>query len=89
VAQTDYAFIVKAPGYGLQTHQAVLESPELKTRVVGVASASEALQAADALLKAGVDIVELSGGFSAKEARRIRARFGPSVCVGVVTYEDE
>ena len=88
MAQTDYAFIFKAPGYRRESHQAILETPEFKARVLGVASAAEALEVAEELLRAGVDIVELSGGFSSREAKRIRARFGPSVSVGLVTYDE-
>jgi hypothetical protein len=33
--QTQYAFVVKAPGYAAPTHSAVIESPAFRTRIVG------------------------------------------------------
>ncbi len=84
--QVQYAFVVKAPAYEMATHHATLESPEWRTRVVGVSSQSGALAAVDRLVEDGVEIIELCGGFSPEEAAEIRERAGPAVSVGLVVY---
>ncbi|KIZ47627.1 MULTISPECIES: DUF6506 family protein [Rhodopseudomonas] len=86
--QTNYAFVIKAPGYQMATHQATLESPEFHTRVVGVTALADALTAVDRLVEDGVEIIELCGGFSSAEATEIRERAGPAVSVGLVVYDE-
>ncbi len=88
MSQTNYAFVIKAPGYEMATHHATLESPEFRTRVVGVTSLAGALAAVDRLVEGGVEIIELCGGFSPDEAAEIRGRAGPAVSVGLVVYEE-
>ncbi len=86
--QVQYAFVIKAPDYDIATHHATLESPEFRTRVVGVASLAGALTAIDRLVEDGVEIIELCGGFSPDEAAELRGRAGPAVSVGLVVYEE-
>ncbi len=86
--QTNYAFVIKAPGYEMATHEATLESPEFHTGVVGVTALVDALTAVDRLVGDGVEIIELCGGFSPNEAAEIRGRAGPAVSVGLAVYEE-
>ncbi len=87
--QIQYAFVVKAPGYDAATHHAVLESPEFRTRIVGVQSRADALTTVDRLVMDGVEIIELGGGFSPIQAAEIRKRAGAAVSVGLVAYSGE
>lgn len=83
-----FAFIVKAPGYNPLHHQAILESPRFITRVIGVSRFEEAAAAADEIVAAGTQLIELCGGFSPEEADMLRRRLGPAVAVGIVRYSD-
>lgn len=88
MAQVQYAFVIKAPGYEMASHHATLESPEFRSRIVGVTSAAAALIAVDRLVEDGVEIIELCGGFSSQEAAEIRERAGPAISIGLVAYDE-
>jgi Family of unknown function (DUF6506) len=83
---TQFAFIIKAPGYAPQSHTTQLDSPHFSTRIVGVSDASEAIAVVEQLVAQGVQLVELCGGFSAHEAASLRAHIGDVIPIGVVTY---
>jgi hypothetical protein len=88
VAQVQYAFIILAPGYEAAVHHAILESPEFKSRVVGVSSPAAALNAVDGLVAEGVEIIELCGGFTPQQSADIGERAGTGVSVGLVVYNE-
>ncbi len=88
MAQTKYAFIIQAPGYGMPAQGATVQSPEFHALIVGVSTQAEALAAVDVLVADGVEIIELCGAFSLEDAAEIRARAGEQVSVGVVTYPE-
>lgn len=71
MAQFQYAFIVKAPGYSLGNQDAVVESPEFKTNVVGVASVEEACVAAKKLVENGIQLIDLCCGFNDESAKQV------------------
>jgi hypothetical protein len=81
------AFIVRGPGYHPEVHRTSFVSPSFSTVFVGVSSVDEATAIAAALADEGVQIIELCGGFTATEARRVRSRLGGSVPVGVVRFD--
>jgi phosphoribosylformylglycinamidine (FGAM) synthase-like amidotransferase family enzyme len=85
MAQTRYAFIIKAPGYHRNTHVAHMESPAFDTEFIGVEDFEEAMTAAEALIVAGTQVIELCGGFSTQESATLRHRF-PGCDIGRVTY---
>lgn len=84
--QTRYAFLVKAPGYGPETHRHVLESPDFRAEIVGVEAVEQAIDAAGALVDGGVQIIELCGGFSAEEAQRIIEQAACQVPIGHIVF---
>ncbi len=88
MAQVQYAFIIVAPGYEAAAQHTTFESPEFKSRIVGVSSHAAAVTAVDGLIAEGVEIIELCGGFSPQQAADIRARAGQSISVGLVTYAE-
>ena len=51
MAQFQYGFIVKAPGYTLGEKEVNLESEAFKTNIVGVGSVDEACEAAKQLVQ--------------------------------------
>ncbi|WP_413737018.1 DUF6506 family protein [Sodalis sp. RH21] len=85
MVQTRYAFIIKAPGYRRNTHAAHMASPAFDAEFIGVEDVEEAMAAAEALIAAGTQVIELCGGFSAQEATLLRRRF-PDCGIGRVTY---
>lgn len=85
MSRTRYAFIIKAPGYNSTTHAAHMESSEFDARFIGVNDADEALAAAEALVAAGTQVIELCGGFTSQEASNLRRHF-PSIDIGRVAY---
>ncbi|HEY0123601.1 MAG TPA: DUF6506 family protein [Rhizobium sp.] len=83
--QTQYAFIIKAPGYHRSTHKAHMVSPAFDAKFIGVDNFEEALVASEVLVVAGTQVIELCGGFSTQEASELRSRF-PDCDIGLVTY---
>jgi Family of unknown function (DUF6506) len=86
---TQFAFIVKGPGYDPKTHRTSLDSAQFHTVVVGVSTVLEASQVAIELCESGSQLIELCGGFSGTDADQIQTRVGPNVLVGVVRYSEE
>jgi Family of unknown function (DUF6506) len=86
---TQFAFIIKAPGYTSQSHTAQLDSRSFSTRIIGVSDVSEANAVLKQLVAQGVQLVELCGGFTAHEAASLRAHIGDAIPIGVVTYSAE
>lgn len=86
---TRFAMIVKAPGYDPELHRASLSSPAFSTSVVGVSDYEHALSAAIDLMTAGVQLIELCGGFTPDEADQLHIGIGGKVPVGVVRYSAE
>ncbi len=84
-----FAMIVKAPGYDPKDHNALLSSPAFTTRVVCVSSLEQARDAAAALVREGVQLIELCGGFAPEEADQLHAHIDHQVPVGVVRYAPE
>jgi Family of unknown function (DUF6506) len=82
-----FGFIVKGPGYVLGQHFAKLESDTFHTSVIGVSDMDGAFDAAKIMLKDGIQLIELCGGFSEEEAAQVRLSIGEKVPVGVVVYD--
>ncbi len=84
MAQFQYGFIVKAPGYALGNENAVLESEAFKTNIVGVGSVEEACEAAMDLVKKEVKLIELCSGFKADDAKQIFEAIEGAAKVGFI-----
>jgi hypothetical protein len=83
---TRFGFIVKGPGYVPAQHEALLQSPQFSTTVIGVHDFEAALAAATKLVAQGIQLIELCGGFDATQAELLRQHIGLAVPVGVVSY---
>lgn len=84
MGQFQYAFIVKAPGYGDGAQTAVMASEAFQTRVVGVGSVEEAGRVARELVKEGVTLLELCSGFKAADAQQVLDAVDGPVKIGFV-----
>lgn len=84
MAQFQYAFIVKAPGYAYGNQKAVLESEQFKSNIVGVESVDAACEAAKDLVKTGVTLIELCSGFKADDAKKIHDAIEGAAKVGFI-----
>lgn len=71
MSQFQYAFMIKAPGYGGGDQNAILESAEFRSNIVGVGSIDEACEAARELVKKKVTLIELCSGFKADDAHKV------------------
>lgn len=85
MAQFQYGFIVKAPGYSLGEKEVDLESEAFKTNIVGVGSVVEACEAAKQLVKNGATLIELCSGFNAEDAKIIFEAIEGSAKVGYIS----
>lgn len=83
---SSYGFIIKAPGYDPATHQATLESAAFRTRVVCVSTDSQAREEALRMIEAGVQVIELCGGFTGEEAASLTEAVQGRVPVGHVHF---
>jgi hypothetical protein len=89
MALARFGFIVKGPGYVLEEHSAKLESSAFYTSVIGVSDLSGAFEAAKHMVKDGVQLIELCGGFCEQEAAMVRSSIGENVPVGLVVYDSQ
>ena len=84
MAQFQYGFIVKAPGYGLGNNDTALESEQFKSNIVGVGSIEEGCEAAKALVAKGVTLIELCSGFKADDAKQVFEAIEGAAKVGYI-----
>ena len=84
MAQFQYGYIIKAPGYGKDSQAAVLESPEFKSNIVGVGSVEEACEAARTLVEESVTLIELCSGFKENDAKAVFDAVEGSAKVGYI-----
>ena len=84
MAQFQYGFIVKAPGYSLGEKNVALESEAFKSNIIGVESIDEACEAAKQLVIKGVALIELCSGFKADDAKIIFEAIEGSAKVGYI-----
>lgn len=84
MALTKFGFIVT--GDRFVQHQG---TDKFQMKVVGVASPSEGIEVAQAMVQEGIQLIELCGGFSPVWAGKIIEAIGYAVPVGVVAYGPE
>ena len=83
-----YGFIIKAPGYSYGEQQSELNSSKFSSTIVTVGSIEEAIQAAHDFVEAGVQLIELCGGFGKEAAQEIVNSLDCEIPVGFVGYTD-
>ncbi|KAB7578545.1 DUF6506 family protein [Verminephrobacter eiseniae] len=84
MALTKFGFIVT--GDRFVQHQG---TDKFQMKVVGVATASEGIEVAQEMVREGVQLIELCGGFSPVWAGKIIEAIDYAVPVGVVAYGPE
>lgn len=84
-----FGFIVTGNGYDPAVHRAQLDSPAIKTLIVGVAKPEQALAVAREMVASGVQLIELCGGFGPVWTARVLEAIDHAVPVGSVGYGPE
>ncbi|HEX5598280.1 MAG TPA: DUF6506 family protein [Micromonosporaceae bacterium] len=81
-----WAYIFEQPGADPAADRVVIDGGGQRTFLVPVPEPSMAAQAASALLKEGVELIELCGGFNLATAAEVVTAVGNRVPVGHVTF---
>ncbi|WP_191115979.1 DUF6506 family protein [Vibrio alginolyticus] len=84
-----YGFIVKAENYDFQHDSTTLNTSGFATEVVGVSSDEDAILVARKMIKNGIQVIELCGGFGLESATYISECLDTDVPTGYVTFTDE
>lgn len=86
---SQYAFLIKAPGYQPEQHRQQLDSEFFQTTIIGVSDIHQAVEVARQLVEQGIQLLELCGGFEATEAEQLVAALPAHVPVGHVRFTTE
>lgn len=84
----NYWFIIKAPDYNRISDRTNLNSKSFSTTIIAVPSIEEACLAADEMIKAGVEIIELCWWFEKEWYEKISLHINNKVPVGYVVFGD-
>jgi len=85
---TNYAFMVIGPGLTPEANIIETSSPLFKATMVGVETVGQACDAAKELVKSGVQMIELCGGFDGEAVQRVIDAIGGQVPVGAAAYSE-
>ncbi len=85
---TNYAFMVIGPGLTPEANTTTTSSPLFKATVVGVETVDQACDAAKELVKNGVQMIELCGGFDGEAVQKVIDAIGGQVPVGAAAYSE-
>lgn len=86
---TQFAMIIKGPGYDPVLHRVSIPSQVFSTTIVCVSSFEQAIPVAKDLVQQGIQLIELCGGFTPEQASSLHGSIGEQVPVGVVRYSFE
>lgn len=89
MALSNFGFIVTGRGLDPVRNVAVMESPAFRMTAVGVERAEQAIDVARQMVAAGVQLIELCGGFGPVWTARIIEAIGAAIPVGSVSYGPE
>jgi hypothetical protein len=89
MALTQFAMIIKGPGYDPALHHASILSPVFSTTVVCVSSFEQAIPVAKELVQQGIQLIELCGGFTPEQASSIHDSIDKQIPVGGVRYSSD
>jgi len=85
---TNYAFMVIGPGLTPDANTVITSSPFFKATVVGVDTVDQACDSAKELVKNGVQMIELCGGFDEVAVQKVIGAVGGQIPVGAAAYSD-
>lgn len=89
MALRKFGFIVTGAQLDAVQHRQVMRSPAFEMITVGVAAPSDGPAVAQALVREGVQLIELCGGFGPKWTAQVQEAIGHQVPVGAVAYGPE
>ncbi|MHC6179761.1 DUF6506 family protein [Clostridium sp. JNZ X4-2] len=81
------AFIFLAPGANPEIHKSVVKTNEIELISVGVTNYDEACKAAVNLLKKGISVIELCGGFGVEGTAKIKQAVKGKIPIGAVRFD--
>lgn len=81
------AFLFVAPQTDTSVHQAVIETPALILKIVGVENYEEGIQVAKALAEEGIEAIELCAGFGNEGTALISKAIRGKAQVGAVRFD--
>ncbi len=81
------AFLFVAPQTDSNVHQAVIETPAIILKVIGVENYEQGVQVAKALVEEGIGAIELCAGFGNEGTALISKAVGEKAQVGVVRFD--
>ena len=84
-----YAFLVKHKSYSSAGQSTFLGTDEFSTTIVGVSGLEEAVEVTNELMRQGIQLVELCGGFTESEKNHIKQIVKGRIPVGVVKLDDD
>lgn len=84
-----YGFIVKAADLEFFKHHARIASENFHMSISGVSNVDEAMLVAQEMITKGVQLIELCGGFTTDDARKVSDAINDHIPVGVVQYTEQ
>lgn len=86
-----WAYIFLSPGFDPHKQNVTLESSQSKVKLIGIEmkKKEEVLQVAKQLVKEGVQLIELCGGFGPVWVAKVLEEINHSIAVGSVMYGPE
>ncbi|MBL0729087.1 DUF6506 family protein [Piscinibacter sp. HJYY11] len=89
MALRKFGFIVTGPGFDPARHRQLMQSTGFEMVSVGVSSPAQALDVAQAMVRDGVQLIELCGGFGPQWTARVQEAIAHKIPVGSVSYGAE
>jgi len=83
-----YGFIVKGPGYRVGKDSAIIDSGLFCTTIMAVATVEDTKIAAKEMIRNGIEVIELCGGFTHKDTESIIKSINGVVPVGNVEFSE-
>jgi hypothetical protein len=83
-----YGFIVQGSGYVVGKDSAVIDSGFFHTTIMAVANVDDAIFAAKELVKNGIEVIELCGGFTENDSENIVKSINGAVPIGNVVFSN-
>lgn len=89
MALTRFGFIVTGAQLDAARHRVTMRSPAFEMIAIGVAHPGQGAEAAQSLVREGVQLIELCGGFGPVGTAQVIAAIAGAVPVGAVGYGPE
>ncbi|MET0333822.1 MAG: DUF6506 family protein [Rhizobacter sp.] len=89
MALSKFGFIVTGALLDPAQHRNVMSSPAFEMISVGVSSPAQGVAVAQQLVREGVQLIELCGGFGPKWTAQVQEAIAHKVPVGAVSYGPE